>query len=89
VKRRGFFSFLKDNIRDFGVDFVGIQETMLKVFSNSFLRWLSYYGNFKWHWLQSRGKSGGILSGIKEYRFDVLNFSMGVFHLREVILKKI
>jgi hypothetical protein len=39
--------------------------------------------------LQSRGKSGGILSGIKEYRFDVLNFSMGVFHLREVILKKI
>jgi hypothetical protein len=32
VKRRGFVSFLKDNIRDFGVDFVGIQETMLKFF---------------------------------------------------------
>jgi hypothetical protein len=32
VKQRGFVSFLKDNIRDFCVDFVGIQETMLKVF---------------------------------------------------------
>jgi hypothetical protein len=62
---------------------------MLNDFSNSFPRWLSCCGNFKWHWLQSRGKSGGILSGINEDRFDVLNFSMGVFHLREVILKKI
>jgi hypothetical protein len=72
-------AFLKDIIFECGIDSIGIQETMLKTFSHSFLRHLGRCGNFKWHWLASRGRSGGILGGLNLERFDNLNFSIGFF----------
>ena len=58
VLRNGFIAFLKELIREFKIEFIGIQETMLRKFSNSFLRKLETCGNFKWHWLSSNGKLG-------------------------------
>jgi hypothetical protein len=47
----GLCGFLKDIIFECCVDSIGIQETMLKTSSHSFLRHLGQFGNFKWHWL--------------------------------------
>jgi hypothetical protein len=35
--------------------------------------------NFVWYWVPSKGRSGGILSGIRIERNDVENFENGEF----------
>jgi hypothetical protein len=47
VQKKGFVAFLKDIVCECGIDFIGIQETMLKTFTVSFLRHLECCGNFK------------------------------------------
>jgi exonuclease III len=61
------------------VDFVCIQETMRKSYTEKFFRTLDSQKNFNWFWTPSKGKSGGMLSGIKIERFDLENFESGDF----------
>jgi hypothetical protein len=42
-----FCGFLKYIVCEYGIDFIGIQETVLKTFTDSFLRHLGHCGNFK------------------------------------------
>ena len=52
---------------------MGLQETIKKRYPLSFLRKIDPQQKYVWHWIPSRGRSGGILSGIKTKRFDILS----------------
>ena len=72
---------IKDLLSEYEVDFVGLQETMKKSYSDKFFRKIDPMKKFIWHWLASDGKSGGILCGININKFDVDNVVEGQFSL--------
>lgn len=82
VAKKGISSHLAKILHDYQVDFVGIQETMKKDFSDKFLRKIDWQGKYQWHWLPSVGKSGGILGGVNSWRFNTKGVSMGQFHIK-------
>ena len=47
------------------IDIVGLQETVKQDFSDHELNELAGGLNFIWFWLAARGRSGGILLGVK------------------------
>lgn len=72
-------TFLKELIWDHKVNFVGLQETMRKTYSDKFFKKIDCNNEFSWFWSPSNGKSGGMLSGIRKDRFIVQNFENGDF----------
>jgi hypothetical protein len=44
--------------------------------------------DYLWHWIPSKGKSGGMLSGIKLERFSLENFESGEFVIVANVLDK-
>ena len=59
------------------VDIVGLQETVKEEFTSGFLQELSGGLNFSWNWLPAKGKSGGILLGIKGDFLEMEACSLG------------
>jgi hypothetical protein len=56
-------------VEDYGLDFIGIQETQLEIFRDSWLEQLGARQNFFWHAAASNGRSGGILVGVRSLMF--------------------
>jgi len=79
VAKKGLSTYIRELIWDHKADFIGIQETMKKSYSKNFFRKLDSAKEFCWDWTPSSGKSGGMLSGIKNDRFEVENFDNGEF----------
>jgi hypothetical protein len=67
---------------------VGFQETIQKKYSDKFLRQIKPNKNFAWHWLPSRGRSDGILSGVKMEKLNVISFQVGEFSTVANVLDK-
>ena len=67
--KKGVSACLTDIIKDFEVDFIGLQETMKQKYSPAFFRKIDPGNVFFWKWIPSVGKSGGILCGA---RYDTL-----------------
>ena len=88
VSKKGMSSMLKDLLAEYEVDFVGLQETMRKNYSDKFFRKIDYGKKFAWHWVPSNGKSGGILCGISLDRFEVLKFVEGLFTVNAIVHDK-
>ena len=61
AKRR----FLADASIEHRLDFIALSETGRDNFSPQFLSTLSRDVNFDWHCLPPRGRSGGILLGVR------------------------
>ena len=57
-------SCLTDIISDNEVDFLSLQETMKKNYKPVFFRKMDPNVVFKWRWIPSTGKAGGILCGV-------------------------
>jgi hypothetical protein len=74
--------FFADSIREHNLDFLAISKTGRRDFTQSFLDRLSGGANFVWHSRPPRGRSGGILVGIKTDTMDVLACSNGDFHVK-------
>jgi hypothetical protein len=55
---------------------------------SSIFRELDPQKDFLWHWIPSKGKSGGMLSGIKLERFSLENFESGEFVIVANVLDK-
>jgi exonuclease III len=60
-----------------GADLVGLQETMKQDFTDKVLEELSGGLYFKWVWLAARGRSGGILMGVKVDTLELESHSVG------------
>jgi hypothetical protein len=54
-------------------------------FSEACLRGIDPQKKFMWDWVPSKGKSGGILSGLSSDRFDVCNKNQGDFVLQHYV----
>ena len=71
-------------IRDEAIDIFGLQETIQQDLSIQELEGLSSY-KFVWQWLPTNGRSGGILMGVKEEKFEVEDMDRGEFFLSMTI----
>ena len=81
-------SMVKEILQGYEVDFVGLQETMRKQYSDKFFRKIDYNKKFAWHWVPSNGKSGGILCGVNLDRFEVIKFVEGAFTVNAIVNDK-
>ena len=75
AKRR----FLADASIEHKLDFIALSETGRDNFTPQFLSTLSGGVDFDWHCLPPRGRSGGILLGVKCDSLEVRNVVMGDF----------
>ena len=73
---------IADSIRDHSLDFVGISETGKRDFSVSLLNRISGGVDFTWISRPPRGRSGGLLLGIRNDTMDVLASSDGDFYIK-------
>ena len=80
--------FIRENINNRKLDFIGIQETIKDNFSKTELHNLCGGRNFQWKWSQPRGRSGGILVGINCDNFDIINVEIGVYFIRILVFDK-
>jgi hypothetical protein len=72
VAKKGMATKVKDLYIEYKTDFIGLQETLRKKYTDKFFRLIDPQQQFFWHWLPSKGKSGGILCGIKKENFDIV-----------------
>jgi hypothetical protein len=86
--KKGIVACIKDMMHDYSLDFIGIQETMKKDYKMSFFRTLDPMNNYFWKWIPSRGKSGGILCGIKNDSLDVSAFKSRKYMLQFILWDK-
>lgn len=68
---------IRELISGNNLDFLGLQETMKNEFSQIELARLGGGGSFSWKWSPSKGRSGGILVGIRDSVFDVIEQQNG------------
>jgi hypothetical protein len=66
LKKSSVATFLKSLIFQYNLHFIGLQETMVEDCEDSLLRKFDANQDFLWLWNPSKGKSGGILVGIKK-----------------------
>jgi len=66
LRKDGVATFLKSLIFQYNLHFIGLQETMVEECTDNILRKFDANQDFLWLWNPSKGKSGGILVGIKK-----------------------
>ena len=78
AKRR----FLVETMIEQHLDFIALMETGQDNFTSWFLQTLSSGIDFDWHILPPRGRSGGILLGVRCETLEVLNVVQGDFSVK-------
>ena len=78
AKRR----FLAETTVEQHLDFIALLETRRDNFTSQFLATLPGGIDFDWHILPPRGRSGGILLGVRCETLEVLNVVRGDFALK-------
>ena len=72
---------LRDFLRKEPINIIGLQETIRRDFDVGELESLTGTRIFEWHWLASRGHSGGILLRVDSEQFEVLCKESGSFYV--------
>jgi exonuclease III len=78
---------LREMVFEQKVDIICLQETIKQSFTDRELRNL-VGDNFTWRYVAAVGHSGGIMTGVKELLFDIVDWDQGAFSLRMVIKNK-
>ena len=73
---------IADCVKEHDLDFVAISETGRRDFPMHTLNHLSGGIEFIWKWIPPRGRSGGILIGVRDSSFELLDDSFGEFHIK-------
>jgi hypothetical protein len=79
---------IADCCRDHNLDFVAISEMGRRDYSQSLLNRLSGGIDFEWFGRPPRGRSGGMLVGVRSDTMDVLASSDGDYHIKLTIRNK-
>ena len=82
IKKSGVSAFLNNLIFEHKFHFIGLQETQQADIDDKTLRLIDPAGSYLWKWIPSKGKSGGILSGINTDIYDVGSFHEGKYILQ-------
>jgi hypothetical protein len=85
--RPGRRTQIKDFISRERLDFVGLQETIKASFTPAELLSLDPHGRFAWKSTPAQGRSGGMLLGVNEDAFEVLEWHGGAFFIRADVLQ--
>jgi hypothetical protein len=72
VGKKGIARDIKNLLSETGADFIGLQETMKRKYTDKFFRNIDPNRFYAWLWLPSQGRSGGILCGIKKENMDLI-----------------
>ncbi|KAK1647115.1 hypothetical protein QYE76_064920 [Lolium multiflorum] len=86
TRTQGRRTLLKEYLRNHHIDVVCLQETVKQEFTDQELRSLEVGEKFFWHWLPATGRSGGMLMGFKDSRFEIGNIDLGQFFLSATVL---
>jgi hypothetical protein len=78
-------SHIADCCKDYNLDFIAISETGKRDYSQSFLNRLSGGIDFEWFSRPPRGRSGGLLIGVRTDSMEVLANSDGEYHIKLTI----
>ncbi|XP_071674451.1 uncharacterized protein [Lolium perenne] len=85
--RPGRRTQIKDFISRERLDFVGLQETIKASFTPAELLSLDPHGRFAWKSTPAQGRSGGMLLGVNEDAFEVMEWHGGAFFIRADVLQ--
>lgn len=89
LRKKGVATFIKNLIEEYRFHFLGIQETMILDCDEKLLRKFDSEQNYLWLYNSAKGKSGGILCGVKRDLYDVGSFQKGEFMLQMNLWDKI
>ena len=81
-------NFVRDTIVEKHLHFVRLQETIKSDYSKNELHNLSGGKSFLWEWIAPMGKSGGILVGVNNDCFDILQVEKGTYFNRMLLFDK-
>ena len=81
--------FLRETLIEKRIDFIGLQETLKSDFSAQDLANIDNKQLFLWHWSALKGRSGGILVGIRKSTFDVHEHQSSDHFVRILLTDKI
>jgi hypothetical protein len=88
VKKKGLASYVREMLKADSFDFCCVQETMVQDLSDDMIGSVDPNKNYLWDWSPSKGKSGGILTGLRVDSFDVGSRTQGDFILMNVLWDK-
>ena len=88
VSKKGMSTFLKELILEHQADFVGLQETSKRKYDDSFFRKVDPAKKFIWHWLPAKGRSRGMLCGVRVDMFEVLDWNLRQYSICTTVLDK-
>ena len=81
-------NFIRENVNNRKLNFIGIQETNKNDFSKTELHNLCGGRNFEWSLSQPRGKSRGILVVINCDNFEISSVEIGIYFMRILLYDK-
>jgi hypothetical protein len=81
--------YVKNILEIQSLDFVCLQETIIKELDDGCIRRVDPGSCFLWDWVPSVGRSGELISGIKSDRFDVGGRTQGNFILKHNLWDKV
>lgn len=82
LRKRGTSTFLKELISQYQFHFIGLQETMMQEIDESVTRKFDPNNDYLWLWNPSKGKSGGIIVGVKVELSEVGSFKQGEYMIQ-------
>jgi exonuclease III len=82
LRKKGVASFLKKLISQYQFHFIGLQETLIQNCDDMILKRFYYHQDYLWLNNPAKGRSGGILVGVKKELYYVGAFSQGDFMLQ-------
>ena len=74
--------FIAETTLHHSLDFIALMETGRDNFTSQFLNSLSGGAEFDWHCLPPRGRSGGILLGVRCHTLQVREVVLGEFSVK-------
>lgn len=87
IRAKGRSKQLMDMVAEQHIDLVCLQETMKEGFTDKEL--IALCENcFTWHYSAARGRSGGMLIGLKEDQLEVLSVEIGEFFMSLVMIQR-
>jgi hypothetical protein len=81
-------SYCADCCKDYNLDFLALSETGRRNYSQSLLNRLSGGIDFQWFSRPPRGRSGGMLVGVRSDTMEVLASLDGEYHIKLTIRNK-
>jgi hypothetical protein len=87
-RKKGVASYIRELLRVQRLDFACFQETILQDLPDASIRLVDPNKVFLWDWVPSKGRAGGLISGINMDRFDVGSRTQGDFILQHNLWDK-